>query len=329
MIEIHAASGGEWGGTFVNDAFENFLKGIVGDAVYKEFIQNETEDWLDLCREFEMKKQIFRQEGNSEIKMRIPASLGIHLKASAELQNCSSGRVLLRGDKLKIEPSIMEGFFHPSIPSIIKHINSLLKSKNARDISSIFMVGGYSDSPILKKAMKSSFPHVNFITPADAVSVILKGAVMFGHDPDAIKGRVLKYTYGICATVPFEKGVHPESNKIINDRGEWCDNAFKVYAERNKEVNRDQTPIVFHLSPQDASQTFGHISIYATQFTPPKVIDDSLTKIGELEIDLGDHDGDINRTIAYSMHFDQTMIKAVAKDQKSGRYIGAELNFLG
>jgi hypothetical protein len=48
------------------------------------------------------------------------------------------------------------------------------------------MVGDFSDSPLLYKRVKSEFPKLNVICPSDAVAAVLKGAVMYGHNPELI-----------------------------------------------------------------------------------------------------------------------------------------------
>jgi hypothetical protein len=44
------------------------------------------------------------------------------------------------------------------------------------------MVGGFSDSPLLYKRVKSEFPKLNVICPSDAVAAVLKGAVIVRAD---------------------------------------------------------------------------------------------------------------------------------------------------
>jgi actin-related protein len=50
-------------------------------------------------------------------------------------------------------------------------------------ISTILMVGGFSDCPLLHERVTSEFPKLNVICPSDAVATVLKGAVMYGHNP--------------------------------------------------------------------------------------------------------------------------------------------------
>ena len=75
LREVFFASGGGWGSTLVNKAFENFLKDIVDGAVLDRYIREEPEDWIDLCRDFEMRKRNFQREATRQITMRLPLSL--------------------------------------------------------------------------------------------------------------------------------------------------------------------------------------------------------------------------------------------------------------
>jgi molecular chaperone DnaK (HSP70) len=91
-------------------------------------------------------------------------------------------------DKLRFDAAIMKQFFKRTTDFIIDHVKDILvKSKRQGGvIGTILMVGGFSDSPLLYERVKSEFPKLNVICPSDAVAAVLKGAVMYGHNPELI-----------------------------------------------------------------------------------------------------------------------------------------------
>ena len=224
----------------------------------------------------------------------------------------------------------MERFFLDSVTKTIDHIKTLLQNGMGKGIKAILMVGGYSNSQVLQEAMKSAFQDLQIITPVDAETAVLKWAVIFGHDPGAIDGRVLQYTYGTSAAVPFIKGIHPESNKIINVHGVHCDNAFVVYASKGEMVMIDQPPKPQQFKQQFSTQREIGLTIFATSADdPPIVIDQTVSKVAELRISLEDVGRDANRRITFTMRFDGTTITAVARDERTGKRVEATVGSFG
>ena len=75
LKELHKASGGAWGGTKVDDAFRQLLVKIVTDDVFLAFQRDHTDDYLDLFREFEIKKRDITPDKGSKITFKQPSSI--------------------------------------------------------------------------------------------------------------------------------------------------------------------------------------------------------------------------------------------------------------
>jgi hypothetical protein len=121
--------------------------------------------------------------------------------------------VEFKRDKIFIFPSTFNSLFKSSVSLIIQHLIQLLQSGPVSSVTTILLVGGYSDSYVIKDAIVSNFPHMRIINPDDCSLAVLKGAVLFGHDPKAITSRISKFTYGIVINKNFKEGVHPESKR--------------------------------------------------------------------------------------------------------------------
>ena len=141
-----------------------------------------------------------------------------------------SQKIKVVKEKLRFDPEIMKEFFKKTIDTIITHVKEIL-AKNKRQggvIGTILMVGGFSDSPLLYERVKSEFPKLNVICPSDAVAAVLKGAVMYGHNPELISERICPRTYGVGVSEPFDDRTHPSHLKICSDGRDRCKHVFKV-----------------------------------------------------------------------------------------------------
>ena len=102
--------------------------------------------------------------------------------------------ITLHRNKLRFKPDLMIKLFTPTIDSIVTLMKTTVSNKSTNGLSTILMVGGFSECPIIQQAVKEAFPGMPVITPADANLSVLKGAVLFGHRPDytrSVKGDSL------------------------------------------------------------------------------------------------------------------------------------------
>ena len=94
--------------------------------------------------------------------------------------------------------TLIQSLFKESIDKTVGHVKFLLQDKNARDVKAILMGWGlFGITLLLQDAIKKAFPRLKIIIPKEASSAILRGAVIFGHNPTSITQRVLKKTYGV------------------------------------------------------------------------------------------------------------------------------------
>lgn len=84
---------------------------------------------------------------------------------------------------------------------------------------------------MLVQGIKAMFPEINTIIPKEAAWSVLRGAVIFGHDPSMISQRRSKYTYGVSVNKKFNPLEHDEKYKY-EDGGEIrCRNIFSKLLE--------------------------------------------------------------------------------------------------
>ncbi|KAL3879869.1 hypothetical protein ACJMK2_032146 [Sinanodonta woodiana] len=320
------------GKTQVDEAYRQFLINLVGNPIFHRFQVECKEDYLDIFRDFEIKKRDIAPDNDNKVTIRIPSSLkeifedesGKDLR-KAIMQTKYSNEVSLTGDKLRINASVMKSLFSNAIQSTVSHVKELMKDKIVRSISSILMVGGFSESKMLQHAIRTSFPNVRIIIPYEAGLVILKGAVVFGHSPSSVSHRVCKYTYGIAKTVPFDSEKHDIRKRIE------IDYIFDKYVEIGEFVALHVATTEYGYLPSSESQSAIGFKIYAsTQKSPMYVTDDGCVKLGNVSVNILDKTvprGE--RSVYFSMTFGGTEIEVTAREERTGNITKAIINFLG
>ncbi|XP_052276651.1 heat shock 70 kDa protein 12A-like [Dreissena polymorpha] len=192
------------------------------------------------------------------------------------------------------------------------------------------MVGGFSESPMLQKRIQESVPQdKKFIIPKEPGLAVLKGAVIFGHNPLVIEARRARYTYGVGTSVIFEEGTHPDSRRITSVDGEdYCTDIFDEHVTIGQELVFGKTNMDREYSPLNKDQERMTFAFYAsTDPNPAFVTDANCTEIGQFTVDLADSDDD--RAFSVTMVFGDTELHAEAVEMATGMKTKCVLYFLG
>ncbi|XP_062590302.1 heat shock 70 kDa protein 12B-like [Saccostrea cucullata] len=334
LEELYQPTGGYWGGTTVDDEFCSLLVGIFGHEVYKEFQNNFTSDVIELFQEFDIKKRLFEPGQNTTVSIKISASLvELYRKHTGrEIQEVLNTQqvqdVKIKRDKLQVSPQAFIRLFDKSISGIVCHIQSLLQMTKVSGVTALLLVGGYADSHVVRDAIVSHFPNLQIIHPQEAASTVLKGAVLFGHEPRAIVARVCKYTYGIAISEPFKEGVHdPDKKRFVNDEV-ICDDVFDVHLQVGQQVSLSGNRIG---KPYNVYSGHSHslLEVYASSVPSPKYVTESwCTKLGSVVLELPpDMKGD--EKIIVGLYYGGTELGVFAVNSKTGSQTHAFFDFLG
>ena len=245
LAHAHVASGGYWGGSLVNQKFSEFLANIFTDEVFVEFISSEMSDYLYLMRNFELKKREIQMSESRIVTLRIPASLQETFEAVHKDQNINQKikssfgeKVILKRDKLEIDNDIFREFFKPSVSNTIEHLKEVLRHPTCKEVSFMLLVGGFAESSIVNEEIRKEFPDLRIVIPmgSECGLAVLKGAVIFGHDPSIVESRVCPYTYGIAVHKPYIPGQHPESKSFRLDGKIRVEDCFEKLFTVGQEV---------------------------------------------------------------------------------------------
>ncbi|XP_062596294.1 heat shock 70 kDa protein 12B-like [Saccostrea cucullata] len=222
--EISKASGGAYGGINVDLNFLQFLQKVMGVNALRQLKNEEMEDYLDLLRDFEIKKRTVTNEEEKTYVVKLSASFNKFARDNnpnfqREIKYLRlKGTAVFLKDKLKIDAVIMRGFFENSINDILDHIKTLLE--RYKNVKHILLVGGYGECTLLQEAIRKKFRNKTLIVPQDCGLAVVKGAVLFGHKPERMSSRILRYSYFTNLRQDFDPSIHDIKRKAISDFGD-------------------------------------------------------------------------------------------------------------
>lgn len=193
--ELHRPTRGPWGGTKIDEAFDQMITKIIGASCFQRFKDDFKADNLDFHKELETKKRTIKPESNSKTTIKLPDSLvttfeeetGEKMKeVIQQTQFYNAHKMTWHTDKLRMEAGLFKELFREPINMLVEHLQQLMSEDNLSDVSTLLMVGGFSESPIMQDAIMKAFPARRVIVPVDAGLAVLKGAVLFGHQSNSI-----------------------------------------------------------------------------------------------------------------------------------------------
>lgn len=119
--ELHKASGGAWGGTYVDEKFFDIIKEIVGDENFELFKKEDLAGYNDLRKDLEVKKREINFE-STKISFTVPNQLAkmIPWNYNPEILEYKKGKLELK------KPGIKK-WFSEICDSIVSHVKELLE----------------------------------------------------------------------------------------------------------------------------------------------------------------------------------------------------------
>lgn len=292
---------------------------------------------IDLHREFETKKRnvVAGKTGRETIKIPVRLSdiyenetkktIKSRVTEIAEFQD----KVKWMGDKVRLDMGIVKSWYDDSCNYTVKHIKELFKRPKSAGVNTILLVGGFSESPMLQEALKSNFPDKRIIIPEDAGLVVLKGAVIFGHNPITIVSRIAKCSYGVRVFRNFDPEKHPENKKVQEGKRTKCADVFALHVRKGQELVVGEVQSEQRYTPLYADQLTLDFDVYtSTKEDPMFVTDDDCTYVGKLVVAVPDLSGGKRRGVIVKMIFGGTEVIVEGHDEKTKEVTQARFDFL-
>ncbi|XP_061183705.1 heat shock 70 kDa protein 12A-like [Saccostrea echinata] len=343
LVELIPATGGEWGGTCVDKAFHKFLENILGEKVMKRF-SSELEykdDYFTFWQGFETKKRNKIGTAVSDtVHIRLPLGLEDivkevfnykQLKRNEPIKRCIekskyNGKIEYKDGVIWMPSAIFKEMFYPTIRNITTHLEGLFKKESGKDVNILLMVGGFADNELLQSEMKKTFRGKRLVIPEQADLAVLKGAVYFGHIPDAISKRVARYTYGIQTWPKFDRSRHDVKKKEMVSGEERCRDVFLKFISKGDPIEPGLGKSYIFQSLQNEKRKL-ECGVFVSNSENPTYIDEKgCCKLGTLEIPIGDRSETCE--IEESIIFGETEIRVKACNFATGERYEVKFDLL-
>ena len=312
----------------IDNAFLQFLVRLLGAPAVREFIDECKLDFLELLRDFESAKKYISPVHRNQLCLRIPAGLErlCRTKNNGEAishvvsRSVYRDRVHIVDNKMKIDYILTVEFFRSGCSEIARTIKNVLTNTQAKDSAYLIIVGGMADSPvmhdIIRQELENSTKIQRIIVPPEPEIAVIKGAVLFGHQPSAIFQRVMRYTYGLRKAKLFNPDLHPV-DKLINFQGiDFITDIFCPFITAGT-----RAPVGFlsydSLTSIEPFQKVIEIDIYFTQETNPMyVTDKNVHLLGKIQYQIPNPSKE-ERTIYIEFIFGDTELVINITDRKT------------
>ncbi|KAK3602826.1 hypothetical protein CHS0354_026378 [Potamilus streckersoni] len=333
MVIDLGASGGAWGGTKVDEEFNQMIIKIIGAPTFKKFCDQHKAGHMELLREFEIKKRKVRTDKNEKITLTVPLALNDTyekicnetIKDAIE-QTPYKGKIVWIKDKIRLDAELFRNLFQNCISNITKHLADLLEKPGVKETSTLLMVGGFSECQLMQEAIRTSFPKAKVVIPKEAGLAVLNGAVIFGHTPQIITSRIAKYTYGINISPPFDPARYPQDKKVSVGGYDRCKDVFKKYIEVGESVKTHEGRTGKHVTIK-SNQKEMLLKVYASPDKNPMfVTEPNCEMLGKVVVKLPDTAE--NMRVDVKMMFGETELMVEAEEETMKSKFVAYFDFL-
>ena len=322
--ELHHATGGAWGGTYVDKNFVDLLVRVFGQASIDKFRREHQGDWVDLMsNKFESAKRCAEQNGKLFVELPFDfygfmISEGKSVKDS--INRFNNANVKFSHGKLTINFPEVRKLFEPVFANILAHLKHLLEKIS--NIKFMILVGGFATCRLLQDYLKEAFEKsfgLRVIAAREPSLSVVMGSVLFGHDPLVFLSRRVKYTYGVESSRDFRRGVDPESQLTYGDDGvAKCAFTFTVFVRKNTEIEIGQE-IVNTFSPLCPDSIEVKVIICTSDDVNPRyTTDEGVKKAAVMKLPMPNTAKGKNRVIKVFMQFGATEVVVRSEDMSSG-----------
>ncbi|XP_062614718.1 heat shock 70 kDa protein 12A-like [Saccostrea cucullata] len=324
-----------WGETNVDDAFLQFFCDLIGKESMDTFKEECMEDYLDLFKNFGFLKRSVPSATSDSIKIRIPAPLSEILddkEVMAKAIESSKYKDIIpfkkRADIFKFPYSELENFFKETCDNIKSHLDGLLKKPELADVETVLLVGGFSECYIIQEMIKKEMKDKHLILPQDPGLAVLKGAVYFGHVPNAFTTHISNYSYGVQNWPDFDPSKHPEEKKIRVGNQDRCRDVFMKFVTKGDKIKPGhRTYYILKVIKPD--EDIIQCSIYLSRKPDPKFIDEKgVSCVGSLQIKLPKVDKGTSIDIEEKIFIKDTEVEVIVTELHKFREFKATFDLL-
>ncbi|KAI0983717.1 hypothetical protein GJ496_003540 [Pomphorhynchus laevis] len=358
LKELYKATGGPYGSTAIDNEFECLIAKIFSREFIDIYKLKRPSGFVDLMVAFEARKRTANLSKSTFLNIALPFSFIDYYRSfkgqtvESALKrfnnpNCkwsSQGMLRISIDMIyslfcpvliKVKEAISEVISLPSVCHVVCDISYYA-------INYMFLVGGFAESPILQQEIRNAFDQsMKIVIPQDVSLAILKGAVLYGLNPNIVNIRRSRLTYGVGIMHRFKAHKHPIEKLVVKDDQQWCADIFDKFVLVDQSVGIGDV-VLRRYAPATSKQEKIIIHFYCSENDNAKFVSDlGVHRIGTLILEFSMPPEDKYeenqqrvdnqqryREIQTRMVFGDTEIKVSALDVFTGRYVKAIIDFL-
>ncbi|GES81278.1 hypothetical protein GLOIN_2v1762619 [Rhizophagus clarus] len=311
--EVTVRTGGLCGSTYIDDEFIKFLDNKLGKSAISGLKENHYGQYRvliqEFCRNVKLPFTGIEEDYNTyELDIRkICPKLKQYI---TKQQHTDENRSII-----KFAFDDVRKMFDPVINQIIKLIRDQLNKDDT--CSTIFLVGGFSESKYLQKRIREEFKEKDVLVPPRPIAAVANGAVSYGINKKFIKNRVLKYNYGRSTLRLYDENIDTEDFRR-RESGHVL--IFKLLARKGTIVDVDQKfSETSHPERSDQDKLWYQILI-AEKDDVKYPDEEGVIKLGDFIVDLPDvHLGQDKRRVKFELCFGDLEIQAYARNEYNGK----------
>ncbi|KAL4230968.1 hypothetical protein ACF0H5_011341 [Mactra antiquata] len=329
LKELCPRGGGPWGGTVVDAALSKKIGNVIGTEVMESFSKECTYDHLQLKESIELKKRMCgsgtasvlqesnNNTGDADVNVELPAALLTmyeekHKETLATALGRSTLKPCMRRNRICFSYETFSAAFQEPAQNIITEIRSLTSKYFLHRLNTFMMVGGFSESPIIQKAVRDAFPEKVLIIPDETSTAVLKGAVLYGYQSSYIHSRILPYSFGISTSETYDRAKH--RGAIVNYLNK-VEDIFCLYVKKGTTVNEKGIEV-----KKRFINTSSTVEVFQTPAdvipNPAFTNDDNFERIGEVTF----NSSRPGQTVDVKMKFGIFDIKVSARPEGSPKW---------
>lgn len=279
--ETATGTGGLCGSSFLDIAFEEYIRERMGLTAYTAMKQRDARVWQTALRYFEdfIKR---RFSGSEDTNYNIPLP-GLPNDATTGIED----------GYLVLTPREVQKIFDPIVDQVIALVQGQVHGirAGAETVDGIILVGGFGQSSYLYSRLSEHFS-VDILRPSDAWSAVARGAALYGLRGDFVVERRARYHYGVTYDADYDDEVHSAELKTLDkDDNKWrVKNCMQWFVRKNEPISAKRTvsfPMQRDFSRGTPLREDYELWACSDEEAPMyKKSDDGLFKVCQLTIDL-------------------------------------------
>lgn len=330
LKELHKASGGGWGGNRVDENFSAFFREIFDDGVWDEYVKSYPTELQQMMYNFNFQKCSAEREAVylhcyykltrlAEKKKDIS-----HFFKKVKGAMWCDGMIMITYEKMK-------SFFEYSIKNIIAALREILGKPEMAKVQYILLVGGFASSVILRDEVKQAFSEkYHIFCPVEPQLAVVKGAVLFGINPEIVTSRISARTYGVKVCRAFDAAIHDIRKRRVSkaDGYVYCTGLFQKLVGIGESVNINEV-VQYIFTPVEPDQTSASFAFYSTEKQDAQYVDEEgLELLGSCTVPMPNTELGRKRKLNLDIKFGLTEFKATATDVTSNQSRTVMIDFL-